>query len=269
MSHCDFRSDTVTSPTPEMIVAMTASMVGDDVFQDDPTVNLLEEKVARLVGHEAALFCCTGTMANQIALTTHAIMKTSEVSFQSLLCHRESHVFIDENAGAVHNARIQPLPIVPAKNKWNNNFLSAADIRANAITENDWHMPLATIASFEVPMHGNVMPFEQLEEAVSACCELNLLVHMDGARIWNACAALNKTPADFGALCDSMNLCFSKGMGCPVGSVLTGTKEFIDKARWTRKLLGGGWRQAGFLAGGGWGYCYYLEIHRFRHSTRN
>lgn len=236
----DFRSDTVTRPTPEMLKAMFAAQVGDDVLGDDPTVKALETKVAVMFGMEAALFCASGTMANQIAIKAHT-QPGDEV-----ICNKLSHVYYYEGGGIAMNSGASVCLLEGDLGR-----ITAADVEAHINPANDPHRPLSRMVSVENTMNkggGSVYDFNELKAIAKVCQEHGLKFHLDGARLFNALVETNETPLDYGRIFDSISICISKGLGAPVGSVLIGSKEFIWKSRRIRKVYGGGMRQAGYLA---------------------
>jgi threonine aldolase len=244
----DLRSDTVTHPSQEMRHAMANAAVGDDVFKEDPTVLALEAYGARLFGKEAALFCSSGTQTNQIAINVH-VQPGGEV-----ICHEESHIYKYEGGGIAKNsgASVRLLPgdrgrlTADAISKWIN-------------PAHDVHFPLTQLVSLEDTANrggGAVYDTAELAKISALCKELNLPLHLDGARVFNALAVNQMQPAAYGAFYDSISVCLSKGLGAPVGSLLIGSAAFIEKARRVRKVFGGGMRQAGIIAAGG---LYALE----------
>jgi len=236
----DFRSDTVTRPTTEMLKAMFAAEVGDDVLGDDPTVNALEAKAAAMFGMEAALFCASGTMANQIAIKAHT-QPGDEV-----ICHKLSHVYYYEGGGIAMNSGASVCLLEGDQGR-----ITAADVAAHINPPADPHRPLTKLVTVENTMNkggGSIYDFNELIAIGEVCSKNGLKFHLDGARLFNALVETNETPADYGQLFDSISICISKGLGAPVGSVLIGNKEFIRRARRIRKVYGGGMRQAGYLA---------------------
>lgn len=238
----DFRSDTVTRPTAPMLAAMHAAPVGDDVFGEDPTINELEQYSAALFGMESALFCPSGTMTNQIAIRCHT-QPGDEV-----ICDALSHVYLYEGGGIASNsgASVQLLP---------GNFgrLTASQVEAAINNKDDVHRPLSRLVSLENTANrggGTCYDFNDIQSIKAVCLNNNLSLHLDGARLFNAIVAKKESPEQYGKTFDSISVCLSKGLGAPVGSVLLGTKDFIKKARRTRKVFGGGMRQAGYLAAG-------------------
>lgn len=250
MSYIDFRSDTVTQPTAAMKAAMFDAPVGDDVFGDDPTVNALERKTAELFGMEAALFCPSGTMTNQLAIRVH----TSPGD--EVICDQLSHVYLYEGGGVALNA-LSSVALLPG----NYGRITAQQVEAAINNPEDIHRPISKLVVLENTMNkggGCYYDFSEIERIRKVCDTHQLGLHLDGARLFNAFVETNETPADYGRVFDSISICLSKGLGCPVGSLLLGSKEFIKKARRFRKVMGGGWRQAGFLAAAG---IYALENH--------
>lgn len=243
----DFRSDTVTKPTPGMMKAMMNAPVGDDVFGEDPSINKLEEMSANMFGMEAALFCPSGTMTNQIAIKCHT-QPGDEV-----ICDESSHVYQYEGGGIAFNSGASVKLI-------NGNFgrITASQV-LDAIQPDDAHRAHTSLVSLENTSNrggGSCYDFAEIQKIGTVCKEKGLGFHLDGARLWNALVAKNETPRQYGQVFDSISICLSKSLGCPVGSVLLGKKDLIKKARRTRKVFGGGMRQAGFIAAAG---IYALE----------
>lgn len=243
----DLRSDTMTRPTPAMLEAMFAAQVGDDVFGEDETINQLELKTAAYFGMEAGLFCPSGTMTNQIAIKCHT-QPGNEV-----ICHQLSHVYIYEGGGIAFNSGCQVKAL-----EGDFGLIDSDAIEAH-INQEDIHKPITALVSIEnTANRGGGSCYDQptLEAIASVCKKHGLPLHLDGARLWNALVATGQNPLIYGQLFDSISVCFSKGLGAPVGSVLLGSTAFIKKARRYRKVLGGGMRQAGYLAAAG---LYALE----------
>ncbi|MFK7758575.1 MAG: low-specificity L-threonine aldolase [Phycisphaerales bacterium] len=245
-SRIDLRSDTVTRPSAAMRKAMEAAKVGDDVMGDDPTVTALEDTLASMFGKEAAMFVPSGTMANLLAILaqTHP--------GDEILTHRESHIFYYEGGGyaAVAGCSIKFVED-PHSSKLG---LMSAQALKDTIRPSDIHFPkpkLFTIENTHNRGGGIVWPIEMLNETCQLAAVSGLKVHTDGARIWNAAIALGIDLAPLAAYTNTISVCLSKGLGCPVGSVLIGDKETIERARHKRKMLGGGMRQAGILAAAG------------------
>ncbi len=236
----DLRSDTVSKPTEAMRRAIAAAEVGDDVFGDDPTVNRLEEMAAGLSGKEAALFVASGTMANLVAVMTH--VRPGE----EILLGDQSHIFNYEVAGAARIALAQPHALCNLPG----GGLDVAEVEA-AIRPPNLHTPRTTLLCIENTHNrcgGAAIPVSHMDELTALAHRNGLRVHLDGARVFNAGVALRVPVARIARDCDTVSFCFSKGLGCPVGSILCGPAGFIAEARRHRKLLGGGMRQAGFLA---------------------
>lgn len=246
----DLRSDTVTRPTKEMQEAMWSAEVGDDVFGDDPTVNALQEKTARLFGMEDAIFCPSGTMTNQLAIRVHT-RPGSDV-----ICDQYSHIYLYEGGGIMLNSFSSVKLLNGDRGR-----LTAQQIAEAISPEHDVHSTVTRLVSLENTMNkggGCYYDFKAIGAIRDVCRERNIPLHLDGARLFNALAETGETPAQYGAVFDSISICLSKGLGCPVGSLLIGSKETIREARRFRKVMGGGWRQAGFLAAAG---IYALDHH--------
>lgn len=246
----DLRSDTVTKPTREMQEAMWAAEVGDDVLGDDPTVNVLQEKAARLFGMEEALFCPSGTMTNQLAIRVHT-RPGSDV-----ICDKYSHIYLYEGGGIMLNA-LSSVKLLDG----DRGRVTAVQVREAISPENDVHSTVTRLVSLENTMNkggGSYYDFTEIEAIRAVCNERNIPLHLDGARLFNALVETGETPEQYGRVFDSISICLSKGLGCPVGSLLIGSRETIREARRFRKVMGGGWRQAGFLAAAG---IYALDHH--------
>lgn len=246
----DLRSDTVTRPTKEMLNTMMHAPVGDDVFQEDPTINKLEAMAAEMFGMEAGLFCPSGTMTNQIAIKLHT------QPGDEIICHEYSHIYNYEGGGLAANSGCQTRLL-----KGERGFISAKDVEANIGNPNDVHAARTSLVSVENTVNkggGSCYDFSTLEEIGEVAREHNLAYHIDGARLFNALIAKNQKAEDYGKLFDTISICLSKGLGCPVGSLLLGSKDHITQARRIRKRFGGGMRQAGYLAAAG---IYALENH--------
>lgn len=238
----DFRSDTVTQPTPSMLDAMMNAPVGDDVFGEDPTINKLEQMAADLFRKEGALFCPSGTMTNQIAIKCHT-QPGDEV-----ICDADAHIYQYEGGGIAANsgASVKLLP-------GDRGRIQAWQVE-EAIQPDDVHRPRTSLVCIENTSNrggGSCYDFEELKKIQQVCENNRLPFHIDGARLFNALVAKNETPQQYGTLFDSISICLSKSLGCPVGSLLLGNTAFIKKARRVRKLFGGGMRQAGYLAAAG------------------
>ncbi|HHQ6623607.1 TPA: low-specificity L-threonine aldolase [Serratia fonticola] len=241
----DLRSDTVTQPSAEMRTAMAQADVGDDVYGDDPTVNALQAEAVRLSGKEAALFLPTGTQANLVALLSHCQRG------EEYIVGQQAHNYKYEAGGAAVLGSIQPQPI-----EANPDGTLPLDKVAAAIKPDDFHFAKTRLLSLENTISGRVLPLEYLQQAWQFTREHKLALHIDGARIFNAAVALNVPLKTLAQYCDTFTICLSKGLGAPVGSLLCGSKEFIQHANRWRKMTGGGMRQAGILAAAG---LYALE----------
>ena len=246
-------SDTVTKPTQRMLDAMMNAQVGDDVFKNDPSVNALEEKVADYFGMESALYFPSGTMTNQTAIKLHT------QPGDQLICDKYAHVYNYEGGGVSFNSGVS------CKLVDGHRGMMTAEQVEKAINPPDfYHSPLSSLVCIENTTNkggGACWDFAELENIRAVCDKNGLGYHLDGARLWNALVKKNEDPKKYGALFDSISVCLSKGLGCPVGSVLVGNEEMIDKALRIRKILGGGMRQSGFLAAAG---IYALDNHIHR-----
>jgi len=245
----DFRSDTVTIPTFEMLEYMTQCKVGDDVKNEDPTVHKLQTTISNLCKKDSALFVCTGVMSNQLAFRTHVTFLSTqkEVVVQQVLCDFRSHVFQHELGGSSFHSQKSVLPINPLH--YGKEYLTAEIIEEHLFEGNDLHTPNTTIISLENTLGGQILPIEEIKKIRELSNRKQIKMHLDGARLWNASVATGISLHEYAQYFDSVSLCLSKGLGAPIGSILVGNKEFIEKARQYRKLFGGGWRQAGILAG--------------------
>ena len=258
MPRIDLRSDTVTRPTPGMREAMAQALVGDDVFADDPSVNALQEKIAKLLGFEASLFMPTGTQSNLCGVLSHCQRGDEYIVGQMAHCYRW------EGGGAAVFGSVQPQPLTQQAD----GSLALADIEA-AIKPDDAHFAKTKLLALENTWGGKVLPQSYLSEASALALQKGLARHLDGARLFNAAvaqaAALGTSPYDEAkriAQCfDSVSVCFSKGLGAPMGSALCGSKAFIARAHRLRKMAGGGLRQAGFMAAAA---SYALDHHVLR-----
>lgn len=238
----DFRSDTVTQPTPPMLEAMMKAKTGDDVFGEDPAINELEMMVSDMFGMEAAIFCPSGTMTNQIAIKCHT-QPGDEV-----ICDESSHVYQYEGGGIAFNAGASVKLLHGDRGR-----ITAEQVLA-AINPDDPHRAHTSLVSLENTSNrggGSCYELTEIKKIQALCKEKNLAFHLDGARLWNALVAKNETPKQYGEAFDSISVCLSKSLGCPVGSLLLGNKALIKKARRIRKAFGGGMRQAGFIAAAG------------------
>lgn len=250
MKTIDFRSDTVTLPSVKMRNAMVNAPLGDDVFHEDPTVNLLEAKAASMFGKESGLFCASGTQTNQIAIMVHT-QPGGEV-----ICHAESHIYKYEGGGIARNSHCSMKLI-----HGNRGRIQADQLTDCVNNPEDVHFPLTQLISLEDTANrggGAVYEYQEITRIQAICRTQQLPLHLDGARVFNALAVNGMTPSDYAVAFDSISICLSKGLGAPVGSVLIGSDEFIRRARRVRKVLGGGMRQAGILAAAG---IYALDHH--------
>jgi len=240
MKWIDLRSDTVTEPTQDMLDAMRDAVVGDDVYEDDPTVKLLQDKAAEILGKEASLFVPTGTFANQLSILTHC--KRGDEAIVS----RDSHIFLYEVGGAAALSNVQ---LVLLKK-----ILGVIDIDElkSAYRGNNIHFPdTGLICTENAHSDGAVVPLENMQEVYEFSRGIEVPVHLDGARIFNASTFLKIEPKEITKYCDSVMFCISKGLCSPIGSILLGKKDFIEKAKKYRKMMGGGMRQVGYLAAAG------------------
>ncbi|MGZ8557211.1 MAG: threonine aldolase family protein [Chitinophagaceae bacterium] len=238
----DFRSDTVTKPTPAMLEAMMTAKVGDDVFGEDPSINELETLSAKMFGVEAAVFCPSGTMTNQVAIKCHT-QPGDEV-----ICDESAHVYQYEGGGIASNSGASVKLLFGDRGR-----ITAEQVRS-AINADDAHKAHTSLVCLENTSNrggGSCYDFSAIKKIRQVCNEHQLKFHLDGARLVNALIAKNETPEQYGKAFDSISICLSKSLGCPVGSLLLGNSDFIKKARRVRKVFGGGMRQAGFLAAAG------------------
>lgn len=239
----DFRSDTVTKPSKEMMEAMISASVGDDVFSEDPTVNELQEFAADYFGKEAALFCSSGTQTNQIAINVH-VTPGGEV-----ICHEESHIYKYEGGGIARNSGASVRLLQGDRGR-----LNVESIAKWINNPDDVHFPLTQLVSLEDTANrggGAIYNFDEIKRIKAFCVEHKLPLHLDGARLMNALVETGIDPRVYASEFDSISICLSKGLGAPVGSLLLGSKDFIKQARRVRKVFGGGMRQAGIIAAGG------------------
>ena len=253
----DLRSDTVTKPTPAMREAMAAAPVGDDVYQEDPTVEALEARTAEILGKEDALYVPSGTMSNQVGLKTHTDPGDMAIMDGA------SHMVINEGGAA---AALAGVTVWRVQGRFG--VFGGDDVRAAVGVEHPFqvphHSPLPRLVCIEDTHNaggGGVWPMDAIRDVARAAREHGLAMHMDGARIWHAAVAMGIPEATIAEPFDSVSVCFSKGLGAPVGSALVGSKRFIEKARRYRKMYGGGVRQAGIIAAGA---LHALEHHRAR-----
>lgn len=248
----DLRSDTVTRPTPGMREAMLTADVGDDVYGEDPSVGALEAYAAELFGTEAALFCSSGTQTNQIALFLHA------GPLAEVICHRQSHVYYYEGGGIAFHGGASVALLDGDRGR-----ITAEAVLAH-INPDDVHRPVTRCVALENTANkggGACYDFQTFRHIRAVCDAHGLKLHLDGARLFNALVARDEPPQPYGQVFDSISICLSKGLGAPVGSLLLGDRSFIREARRVRKVLGGGWRQAGMLAAAGL-YALRHHVHR-------
>jgi threonine aldolase len=248
----DLRSDTITKPTPAMREAMARAEVGDDVFGDDPTVKELESETAALLGKEAALFTPSGTMANQLAIRSHT------EPGDEILVEGNAHIYYYEAGGPAALSGVMCRCLDGRRG-----VFTAADLEA-ALRPADQHFARTRLVCIENTHNrggGKIWSIEQVRQVASAARKHNLQLHLDGARLWNASIATGTAEREYAAMFDTVSVCFSKGLGAPVGSALVGSTALIDRARRFRKMLGGGMRQAGIIAAGA---LFALRHHRAR-----
>jgi threonine aldolase len=235
----DLRSDVLTEPTPKMLEAMMRASTGDDVFGEEPTVKKLEEKVAFLTGKEAAIFVVSGTMANQLAIASQT------EPHDEVILDINSHIFQFEQGAPAILSGVQLRPI-----NFNNSLPDENPLK-NSIRFPDIHHPVSKLLCLEIThnYNGGAIPdLKKIKSVVKTARDLGLKIHIDGARIWNAVVASGLSIKEYASYCDTMMFCFSKGLGAPIGSILVGSKKVIERARYLRKGIGGGWRKPGLLA---------------------
>lgn len=251
----DLRSDTVTKPTREMMQAIMNAEVGDDVYKEDPTANKLEKKLAEMFGMDAAQFFPTGSMANQAAIKMHT------QPGEQLIADKWAHVYNYEGGGVSFNSGVSCKLL-----DGDRGMITAAQVEENINPPDFYHSPLTSLVCLENTTNkggGACYDFSEIEKIRKICDKNNLGFHLDGARIWNALVAKREDPKKYGEIFDTISVCLSKGLGTPMGSVLIGKKEIMQKAMRVRKVLGGGMRQIGFMAAAG---IYALDNHLERLS---
>jgi threonine aldolase len=246
----DLRSDTITKPTKGMLEAMLSAKVGDDVYKEDPTVNALEERIATMFGKKTALFFPTGSMANQAAIKLHTNPG------EQVICDKYAHIYNYEGGGASFNSGVSCKLIDGNRGMFN------SDQVLESINPPDfYHSPLTRLVAVENTTNkggGACWNFEEIKKIRTVCNEHNLGYHLDGARLWNALVNTNETALQYGEVFDTISVCLSKGLGCPIGSVLVGDEDIMKGAIRIRKIFGGGMRQVGYLAAAG---LYALDHH--------
>lgn len=238
----DLRSDTVTKPSKDMLKAMMQAEVGDDVFREDPTVNALESRIATMFGKEMALFFPSGTMANQTAIKLHTNPG------DQVICDKYAHIFNYESGGASFNSGVSCNLL-----DVNNGVFSAKDVQ-NAINPDAYYYSKTSLVEIENTANrrgGSCWDYNEILKIKTVCDDNNLGFHLDGARLWHALVAKNETTEQYGQAFDTISVCLSKGLGCPVGSVLVGDKAIMKNAIRIRKIFGGNMRQVGYLAAAG------------------
>ncbi|KAJ6092398.1 hypothetical protein N7467_004367 [Penicillium canescens] len=234
----EFRSDTFTTPTPSMLAAMTNASFGDDVYQEDHITTEFQKEIARLTGMEDALFMLSGTMGNQIGVRVHLNQPP-----HSVLCDYRAHVYAEEGSGLAVLSQAMVTPVHPA----NGIYLTLDDVKKWTVLGENIHTAPTKVISLEVTIGGVVTPLEEIQNISEFARAHDIRIHCDGARLWNASAATGYSLADYCQHFDTVSMCVSKGLGAPVGGVLASTQSNIKRARWLRKQLGGGIRQAGVL----------------------
>lgn len=252
-------SDTVTKPTPEMLQAMFSAKVGDDVFKQDPTVNAFEKMVADLFGMEAALFFPTGTMANQTAI------KLNTNPGDQIICDKWSHIHLYESGGASANSGVN-FNLLDG----NRGMITAEQVKEGINDPEFYHTPMSKMVGIENTTNkggGACYEIAELQKIKQVCVDHNLKYHLDGARLWNALIAKKQQPKQFGELFDTISVCFSKGLGAPIGSVLLSDGATMHRALRIRKIFGGNLRQSGYLAAAGI-YALQNNIHRLEEDHR-
>lgn len=231
--------DTMTKPTESMLEAITHTTLLDDVFHEDPVTNELQEYVAKRTQHEGALLVMSGTMGNQVSIRTHLVQPPYAV-----LCDHRSHIISAEAGGVSSLTGAMVQPVIPK----NGTYLTLEDIQKKAVLDDDIHSCPTRLISLENTLDGMIMPLSEARRITDWAHSNGVKVHLDGARLWEAVVSGNGSLAEYASLFDSVSLCFSKGLGAPIGSIVVGSKQFIKKAEWFRKSIGGGTRQAGVIS---------------------
>lgn len=246
----DLRSDTITKPTKGMLDVMMSAQVGDDVYKEDPTVNALEERIAKMFGKEKALFFPTGSMANQAAIKLHTNPG------EQVICDKYAHIYNYEGGGASFNSGVSCKLI-----DGHRGMFTAEQVEGSINPPDFYHSPLTSLVAVENTTNkggGACWDFNEIQRIRKVCDEHNLGYHLDGARLWNALVAKKQTTKQYGEVFDTISVCLSKGLGCPIGSVLVGDETLMQGAIRIRKIFGGGMRQVGYLAAAG---LYALDNH--------
>lgn len=239
-NHNEFRSDTFTTPTESMIKSISLASIGDSVYNEDKDTIALEKRIAEMMGFEEGLFCCSGTLSNQIALRSHLLQPP-----HSIICDNRGHVFVHEAGGLATLSQAMVTDIIAS----NGLYLTLEDIINRYIPDDgDIHAAPTRVVSLENTIHGLIHPIEEIKRISEWCHDNGLILHLDGARIWDASIATGIDFKEYGKYFDSISVCLSKGLGAPIGSVLVGSKKFILKANHFKKQNGGGIRQCGMLA---------------------
>lgn len=235
----DFRSDTLTSPTPSMLSSLAHASLGDDVYFESTTTTALESRLAKLFAKPAALFVLSGTMGNQLSLRAHLTQPP-----HSVLCDVRAHINLYEAGGLASLSQALVTGVPPSNGKW----ITLEDVKKHVVLGNDIHFAPTRVISLENTINGVIVPLEEIRRISEFAREHGIKVHLDGARLWNACSVPG-APAlhEYAALVDSLSVCMSKSLGAPVGSFIIGEKKLVDHARHMRKAIGGGIRQAGIL----------------------
>ncbi|OOF90200.1 hypothetical protein ASPCADRAFT_59930 [Aspergillus carbonarius ITEM 5010] len=235
----DFRTDTITTPTLAMLQAIAQTTLMDDVYQEDPTTTEFEKLMADLTGKEASLLVMSGTMGNQIALRSLLTQPP-----HAILCHHRSHIFNSEAGGCSSLSQAHMQPCFPV----NGQYLTLEDVQRDAVISNNIHVSPTRVISLEITLAGVITPLEEVRRISQFARANDIKMHLDGARIWEAVAAGSGSLTDYLACFDTAQMCFSKGLGAPIGSIIVGPKKTLEHCRWVRKSIGGGIRQAGIIA---------------------
>lgn len=235
----DFRTDTITTPTLSMLQAIAHTTLGDDVYHEDATTAALEARVAALAGKEAGLLVLSGTMGNQLAL--RALLTQPP---HAILCHHRAHILVAEAGGCASLSQAQMQAVWPA----NGHYLTLADVKREAVVDDNIHVAPTRVIALEITLAGSITPLAEVRQIAAFARAHGIRMHLDGARIWEAVAAGAGSLRDYLACFDTAQMCFSKGLAAPMGSVIVGPRPELDRCRWVRKSVGGGIRQAGIIA---------------------